>query len=126
MLYSLLLSVGGSLADPDLSSEAETVGIAPDSTLLQSQNGATSDGPSEQQAAEEDKLPLSLPEKVVDPETEGESEKTGDGRERSSAPESPVKEPQKTLPLPVAMFGAHVEKNHTNSNELFQAEFEVS
>ena len=121
MLYSLLLPVGESLADPEVSCEAETVGIAPDSTLLQSQNGATSDGTSQQQAAEEDKL--SSP---VVRETEGEIEKTGDGGESESAPESPVKEPPKTLPLPVALFGAHVEKNHTNSNKLFKTEFEVS
>ena len=136
-LFNVLFSVGESLGDPDLFSEAETVEISPHNTLLSSQNGdtVTSDIPSQQPATDEDELLSSPLEKTVIPETEGEtkkrreneseSEKTEEG-EGGATPKTPVKEPPKSIPLPVALFGSHVEKNHTNNNELFKTEFEVN
>ena len=136
-LFNVLFSVGESLGDPELFSEAETVEIAPHTTLLSSHNGdtATSDIPSQQPATDEDELLSSPLEKTAIPETEGktkkrrenenESEKTEEG-EGGATPKTPVKEPPKSMPLPVALFGSHVEKNHTNSNELFKTEFEVN
>ena len=42
-------------------------------------------------------------------------------------PKPPAKDPPKLLPdpFPVAEFGSHVERNHTNNNQPFATEFEV-
>ena len=136
-LFDVLFSVGESLGDPELFSEAETVEIAPHTTLLSSQNGdtATSDIPSQQPATDEDELLSSPLEKTAIPETEGETKKRRENENQSekmeegeggATPKTPVKEPPKSMPLPVALFGSHVEKNHTNNNELFKTEFEVN
>ena len=41
-------------------------------------------------------------------------------------PKAPERFHARPVPLPVALFGSHVEKKHANNNQPFMTEFEVS
>ena len=61
-------------------------------------------------------------------ETEGDDEKVEEREEgMRRPPKPPAKDPPKLVPdpFPVAEFGSHVERNHTNNNQPFVTEFEV-
>ena len=105
--------MGENLADPQPSSETDTVGVRPH---LQSQN-KESDSPSKQPAIT-DAIPY-LSYLTEEPEDEAEEE-------GEDVPKPPAKFQNRTVPLPVALFGNHVEKKHANNNQPFMIEFEVA
>ena len=104
--------MGETLAGPQQSSETETVGVRP-----QSQN-EESDSSSKQPAIT-DAIPY-LSYLTEEPEDEAEE------GEDDPVPKPPAKFQNRTVPLPVALFGNHVEKKHANNNQPFVIEFEVA
>ena len=81
---------------------------------FQAKNGDT-DSPSQQPATFEPIPYLSYLTEEPEDEVEEKEE------------DEPVpKAHTRPVPLPVALFGSHVEKKHTNDNQPFMTEFEVS
>ena len=103
--------MGESLAGPQPSSVSDTVGVRPH---LQSQNEESESSPIT------DAIPY-LSYLTEEPEDEAEEEGEDD-----PVPKPPAKFQNRTVPLPVALFGNHVEKKHANNNQPFVIEFEVA
>ena len=108
-----MFSAGRNLAGGELSSEKDEV-----KTHFQSH----SDSPSQQPAAVQAIPYLSyLADEEVEEEEEEEEEE-----EVHPVPKPSGKFHTRPVPLPVALFGSNVEKKHTNNNQPFMTEFEVS
>ena len=84
---------------------------------FQAKNGDT-DSPSQQPATFE---PIPYLSYLTD-EPEDEVEE----KEDELVPKAPEIFPTRPVPLPVALFGSHVEKKHANNNQPFMTEFEVN
>ena len=107
--------MGESLAGPQPSSETDTLGVRPH---LQSQNEESES--SSKQPAITDAIPY-LSYLTEEPEDEAEEEGEDD-----PVPKPPAKFHNRAVPLPVTLFGNHVEKKHANNNQPFMIEFEVA
>ena len=113
-LVSILFSAGESLAGGELSSEKDEVKIH-----FQSH----SDCPSQQPATVQAIPYLSY---LADEEVQEEEEEEEEEEEADPVPKLSAKFHARPVPLPVALFGSNVEKKHTNNNQPFMTEFEVS
>ena len=104
-----MFSAGESLEGGELSSEKDEV-----KTHFQSH----SDGPSQQPATVQ---PIPYLSYLADEEVEEEEEE----EVADPVPKPSGKFHARPVPLPVALFGSHVEKKHANNNQPFMTEFEV-
>ena len=105
------------------------MGVGPHSQLLHSQSAESTASADCPLPSEGDSAGICPPSSSqVKTETEGDDEKVEEREEgRRRPPKPPAKDPPKLLPdpFPVAEFGSHVERNHTNNNQPFVTEFEV-
>ena len=104
------------------------MGVGPHSQLLHSQSAestASADCPLPSEGDSAGICPPSSSQRQT--ETEGDYEKVEEREEGRRPPKPLAKDPPKLLPdpFPVAEFGSHVERNHTNNNQPFVTEFEV-
>ena len=105
------------------------MGVGPHSQLLHSQSAESTASADCPLPSEGDSAGICPPSSSqMKTETEGDDEKVEEREEdRRRPPKPPAKDPPKLVPdpFPVAEFGSHVERNHTNNNQPFVTEFEV-